>query len=74
MDKSISVKRTTKIKLSNDEFREAIVNYLKSKEVQDAEHHVDIDVINTRSEEGVMLDIVINNYNKDNNIFESLKN
>jgi hypothetical protein len=71
MEQSTETRRITKVRLVNDEFQEAIKNYLKSKGVIDTEHHVVIDIVETRDERGVELDVALHNYNKDNNIYKT---
>lgn len=73
MEIKSELKRTTVVDLTEKELYEAICMYLKSKGVKDTEQHVVIDVIETRTEEGIQLKVVINNYNKDNNLFDSIK-
>jgi hypothetical protein len=73
MEIKTELKRTTFVDLTENEFKEAICMYLKSKGIKDTEQHVVIDVIETGGEEGTQLQVIINNYDQDNNLFESIK-
>ena len=62
--------RTTNITLTDKEYQDAIVMYLKSIGVEDAGQYVVFNARNTLSERGIELDIEIKNFNKDNNIHD----
>ena len=55
--------RTQKIVLNEKEFLRAIVEYLKKEGVPDTEQHVTINPIDTRSDDGIILEVTIKNYN-----------
>lgn len=55
--------RTTEIVLTDEEFRDAIRQYLISKNIVDANQHLVFTPRETRDDRGLELDITLKNYN-----------
>lgn len=69
MEQNTETTRVTNVTLTRDEFLEMIKLYLRTKGVIDTEQHVTFKVRETRDDRGTELDIVLNNYNKEDNIY-----
>jgi hypothetical protein len=69
MTESTKTTRITNITLTNKDFSEMVKMYLKRRGVIDTDQHVTFEARNTRDERGLELDVVLNNYNKLNNIY-----
>jgi hypothetical protein len=74
MTTETTITRKTVIRLTNDEIKYAITDYLKKKGIPDTDQYVTFKIHETRDERGTECDVVIENFNTKNNLVEQIKN